>query len=292
MRVIDTLIAIYELWRDSIKAWIEHGDAQIGASLAFYTIISIAPLLIVVVMIVGSVFGEQAAQSQIIFQVEELVGVEGARYAQEMLSTAARPSSGWLPSLIGLGAILFAASTIFSELRRALDKIWHTPPHSRGGVSSFFISRGLALAALMSVGFLLIVSLVASAAIAAGLRYFAEIITLPTGLLLTVNSVVSLLVMASLFMLLYRILPSAKIRWRYAFVGGLVTAILFNLGKYVIGLYLGNQTLGSVYGAAGSLVVVLIWVYYSAQIVLLGAEFTWQYHIRYGEEELLDDDED
>lgn len=290
--LLNTLKTLFEMSRDSVLKWLEHGGAQIGASLAFYTIISIAPFLMMVIWIVGMIYGDDAAHGHIVGQIEGMVGAQSAQAIEQILVNASAPGQGMLAKTIGMGAVLFGATTIFSQLRTTLDRIWHAPEARHSSITMFFIARGLAFSALLGVGVLMIVSLVVNAALAATFEYTSDVLPGSELLFRGMEMLISFLMLSSLFGLLYRILPSTKIRWRYAALGGLVTALLFSLGKFAIGLYLSHMAPGSVYGAAGSLVVILIWVYYSAQIILLGAEFTGVFHKRFGDATLLDPDQE
>lgn len=279
------LLLTWELTAESLKEWKDDGGAQLGAALAFYTIISLAPLLIVVIMVAGVVFGEDAAQGEIMTQISGLIGKEGATLVEGMLVRASEPAEGILPQTLGLGALIFGATQIFYQLRESLNRIWGTRKEPYHTVVAIMRARALAFTIVLGVGFLLLVSLVVSAALAALYDYTAGWFPGAEVILQIVNMLVPFAVLTALFALLFRVLPNAAIRWRYALIGGAVTALLFSIGKFAIGWYLGQSAIGSVYGAAGSLVVLLIWVYYSAQIMLLGAEFTKVYHRRVGEPE-------
>ncbi len=272
----------WELTTESLSEWRKDGGAQLGAALAFYTIISLAPLLIVVIMIAGVVFGEDAAQGEIMAQIIDLIGYEGAVLVEEMLVKASQPQEGILPQALGLAALIFGATQVFYQLRESLNRIWDTRSDPYHTVISILRARALAFTTVLGVGFLLLVSLVVSAALAALHSYTAGLFFGAEILVQALNIVIPFMVISVLFALLFRVLPNAKVRWRYALIGGSVTALLFSIGKFAIGWYLGQRAIGSVYGAAGSLVVLLIWIYYSAQIMLLGAEFTKVYHRRVG----------
>lgn len=272
---------IWELSRDSFAAWQEDGGAQLGAALAFYTIISLAPVLIVVIMVAGLVFGEEAAQGEILTQISGLIGQDGASLVEQMLVKASQPSEGILASTLGGAALIFGATNVFYQLRQALNRIWGTHRESKGTVFDLVGTRLIAFSTLLGAGFLLLVSLVVSAALS-GLESALERWFIGADILLQlINFLVSFGVISLLFALLFRVLPNAPVRWRFALLGGAITALLFSLGKFLIGWYLGQSAVGSVYGAAGSVVVLLVWIYYSAQIMLLGAEFTKVYHRRF-----------
>jgi membrane protein len=247
----------------------------LGAALAFYTILSLAPLVIVVIPIAALIFGHSAAQSQLLGQVESVFGRQASHAVKGMIEQAEKPASGTFASIIGLTALLFGASGVFGELQSALNKMWGVKPESEAGVfwesiKQRFFSFGMILA----VGFLLLVSLVVSAALAVIGRFFAEFLPMPALVLSAIDVVISLAGTAVLFALIFRYVPEVKIAWKNVWIGAAVTALLFTIGKFLIGLYLGKAAVGSAYGAAGSLVVVIVWVYYSAMIFLFGAEFT------------------
>lgn len=249
-----------------------------AAALAYYTVFSLAPVLVIAIAIVGVVFGEEAARGEIGRQMQGLLGVQGAEFVQSMIQNANRPGSGGLlATIVSTGILLFGASGVFGQLQTALNTIWEVKPKPGRAVKSFFQSRFLSFAMVLVIGFLLLVSLVLSAVLSGISAYFR--VAFPELLILgqLLNFALSFTVVTTLFAAIYKFLPDVNIPWKNLWVGAGVTALLFNVGKFAIGLYLGNSTVGSTYGAAGSLVVVLIWVFYSAQILLYGAEFTQVY---------------
>ena len=265
---------IWPMLCQTFSAWNEHEATRLGAALAFYTILSLAPLAILVVGIGALLFGYSTAQSQLLSQVESMIGHQGSEAVKGMIEHAQKPASGTFASIIGVITLLFGASGVFGELRSALNKMWDVKPESEGGVwrtiKQHFFSFGMVLA----VGFLLLVSLVISAALAALGKFFDGFLPLPEFALSAINFVVSLVGIAVLFALIFRYVPETKIAWKDVWIGATVTALLFTIGEFLVGLYLGKAAVGSAYGAAGSLVVVIVWVYYSAMIFLFGAEFT------------------
>jgi membrane protein len=276
----------WQLLRASAQAWNDDYAASMGAALAYYTTFSLAPLLIIVIAVAGLVFGREAARGEIAVQLSGLVGVDGARTVQELLKSASRPSHSLLASLIGLITLLLGATSVFVELQSDLDRIWRAPvlPQSSGisGVVSLLRSRVLSFGMVVSMGFLLLVSLVVSAALSALNRWGESIFPASLILLQALNLAVGFGVTTLLFAMAYQILPRMRIAWSDVWIGAAVTALLFTAGKYLIGLYLGRAGVSSGFGAAGSLVIILAWVYYSAQIFLLGAEFTWVFAHTYG----------
>jgi membrane protein len=254
----------------------------LGAALAYYTILSMAPLIVVVIAVIGLAFGEQAARGQILNQIEGMVGHEGAQAIQTVVANANQPKSGIVATLLGLITLFLGASGVFVELRDSLNKIWEVPPRPGAGIWATVRERFLSFGMVLAIGFLLLVSLVLSAAIAAASTFLNGLMPIPGWVLHAVNSALSLVVFTGMFAMIYRFLPDTTITWRDTFLGAAFTAILFTVGKLAIGLYLGNAGISSTYGAAGSLVVVLVWVYYSAQVFFFGAEFTHVYAIREG----------
>jgi len=268
----------FKLVKDTAAEWSEDNVPLLAAALAYYTVFSLAPLLLIAIAIAGFFFGEEAARGEIIGQIQGLVGVEGAQAIQAMIQNANRPGSGGTTAtIIGVVVLLFGASGVFGQLQVALNTIWEVKPKPGNGIKSFIQSRFLSFAMVLVIGFLLLVSLVLSAVLAGVSHYFGSLV--PGFLIVgqTVNFVISFGVVTVLIAGIYKFLPDVDIPWKNLWVGAGVTALLFNLGKFLLGLYLGSSSVSSAYGAAGSLVVVLIWVFYSAQILLFGAEFTQVY---------------
>jgi membrane protein len=259
---------------------------RLGASLAFYTVLSLAPLLVVVIAVAGLVFGREAAIGQVVWQIQDLVGDEGAQVVSVLLTSAHKPRSGSIAAILGLLTLFFGASAVVAELRDALNTIWNVPAKEEcsplRSVLSVLRDRTLAFAMVMGIGFLLLVSLAINAALAALGGSFKFYLPTSEWLLQTVNFCVSFVVIGFLFAMIYKVLPDIYISWGDVILGAAITSLLFNIGKLLIGLYLGKAGFSSTYGAAGSLVILLIWVYYSAQIFFIGAEFTHAYAEQYG----------
>jgi membrane protein len=253
-----------------------------GAALAYYTTFSIAPLLLIVIAIVGLVFGQDAARGEIVAQLRAMMGEEGAQAVQGLLKSAAEPASGIIATGVGIITLLLGATSVFGELQNSLDRIWKCPAPKASGLLKMARSRVLSFGLVLGLGFILLVSLVLSAGLAALARWWGGMFASWGWLLQLLNFVVSFVAVTGLFAMIYKMMPRARITWRDVWVGAAVTAVLFSAGKFLIGWYLGSSAVASGFGAAGSLVVLLVWVYYSAQIFLLGAELTWVFAHRYG----------
>jgi membrane protein len=274
----DILDTVKEAFRD----WNEDNAPRLGAALSYYTVFSIAPLLLISIAVAGLVFGPEAAQGRIVEQIQGLIGRDAAEAVQAMIENARKPGQGIMATVFGTAMLLFGAGGAFNELRAALDVIWEIPPRKGGGIKALLRERLASFAMVLVVGFLLLVSLVLSAAIS-----LLEVKgTFPgSGVVLqVVNTLVSLAVITVLFALMFKYLPDAHppVAWKDIWMGAFITAVLFTLGKFAIGLYLGRSSVASAYGAAGSLVLLLVWVYYSAQILFFGAELTQVYARRHG----------
>jgi membrane protein len=259
----------------------EAGDDKIprlAAALAFYTLLSLSPILVLGIAVAGLVFGEEAARGQIADQLRQLFGAEAGDAIEAMIAHAKQPSSGILGGIIGVVVLLFGASGVFGELQESLNTIWEVAPPPGRGIWGMVKDRFFSFTMVIGVAFLLLVSLIVSAGLAA-LGEWVSSFAGAEWLWQIVNFVVSLGMIALLFGLVYKVIPDVKIRWRDVWVGAVVTAALFTLGKFLIGLYVGKAGVASPYGAAGSLVVIVVWVYYSAHILFIGAEFT-QVHTR------------
>ena len=258
------------------RAWYTHDAPRMGAALAYYTTFSMAPILIIAIAVAGEFFGEQAARNQVAHQLTNLLGLAGATVAEQMLSSVYRGGSSVAATLLGIFTLLLGATSVFAELQSALNLIWEAPPHPERPLFALIRARMLSFAMVLVVGFLLLVSLIISTALA-GFQDRLDALKSTAWVAQVINVGVSLVVTTGLFGLIYKILPDVKIAWHEVWVGSFVTAALFTLGKLLIGFYLGNSALASTYGAAGSFVVMLVWIYYSAQLILFGAEFTRVY---------------
>jgi len=272
-----------QLFRKAFDAFNEDYASSMGAALAYYTTFSLAPVLIVVIGVAGFVFGQEAARGEIVDQLRGLIGGESATAVQDLLKSASQPGKSLLASIIGIATLLIGATSVFAELQSSLDRIWRAPAlKAPTGVWGLLRSRLLTFGMVVAIGFLLLVSLALSAAVSAVDRWGGTLFPKWHTVLAVLNISLGFGLTALLFAMAYRILPRVRIAWRDVGIGAVVTAALFEGGKYLIGLYLGRAGIGSSFGAAGSLIVVLAWVYYSAQIFLLGAEFTWVYAHSHG----------
>lgn len=275
MSAFSKLQYYWNLAKDSVVAWMDDYAPSMGAALAFYTVFSIGPLLIIVIAVAGLVFGQAAAQGEVVTQLRQLLGEEGAVAVQGMLKSVSDPSQGIIAALVSLAILLLGATTVLAELQSALDRIWKAPALKEpGSVWSLLSVRIWALGMVLGFGFLLLVSLLASAALAALGKWWAGWFGDWQLMLQVINFFVSFGLITTAFAMIYKLLPRVSIAWRDVWIGAAVTALLFTFGKFLIGMYLGRSSIASGFGAAGSLVILLLWVYYSAQIFLLGAEFT------------------
>jgi len=278
---IVTASSLWWVLKHALIAWWNDNVPRLGASLAYYTLFALAPILVVAISVAGLVFGADAVRGEVVGQIQGLVGRQGAEAVQGMIQGAARPSASRVATVIGLVTAFLGATGAFIELQTALNAIWRVQPRPGVSVLAFLKQRLISFGLVVGVGFLLLVSLVVNAALSAFNRYLGRIFPTLTAFWEASNVLVSLGVVTLLFAMVYQVLPDVRLRWRDVWVGALVTAGFFSVGKQVIGLYLGTSTLASSYGAAGSVVVLLVWVYYSAQVVLLGAEFTRYYVERF-----------
>jgi membrane protein len=269
---------LYAIARQAVAAWADDYAPSMGAALAYYTLFSIAPLLLIVVSVAGLVFGEDAARGQVVAELRGLMGEAGASAIQSLLQSVNKPAQGVIGTAVGVATLLVGAISVFGELQNSLDRIWRAPARARAsGIWSLVRSRLLSFGMVLGLGFLLIVSLVASAAVAAIGRFSIGGFGLWTVAVEALNFALSFAIVTVMFAMIYKIMPRVRIAWRDVWVGAAATALLFAIGKFLIGLYIGRSSFASGFGAASSLVVVLLWMYYSAQIFLLGAEFTWVY---------------
>jgi membrane protein len=271
----------WAMLKTTVLSFIEDDALSRGAAIAFYTVTSIAPVLLIIVAIAGLAFGRDAAQNAISAQLSGLMGQQTADVLQSAVASAAGKSSGLLATLIGVGTLIVTASGVFGEMQASLNVIWKTKSQATT-VSRLIQARAVSLGLVAALGFLLIVSLAVSAGLTAFGDYLNAIVPIGKLILPILNFTVSLILLAVLFAAIYKVLPDRELQWRDVIVGAVVTAVLFTIGKSLIGWYLGSSAVASSYGAAGGLIVLLLWVYYSVQVFLLGAEFTKVFANRHG----------
>lgn len=274
------------LLKETLREWREDGAPRLAAALAYYTTFSLAPILVLMIAIAGLAGGREAAQTQTMAQVEDLLGAEGREFVEGMIESASQPETGLTATLLGAVTLLFGALGVFGELQNSLNTIWEVKPKPAknwmDGVKRFVLKRLLSFTMVLGIGFLLLASLVVSAAVSALGEYIGNRWSMADLWLGVINFIVSFLVITLLFAMIFKFLPEIKIAWKDVWLGAAVTSALFSLGKFLIGLYLGRSEVGNTFGAAGSLAILLVWVYYSAQILFFGAEFTQVYANRYG----------
>jgi membrane protein len=279
---------VWSLLGETFSEWNADRAPRLGAALAFYTVFALAPGLLLITALAGLLLGQDAAQAQIIGQIQELVGFSGARAVQAAIESA-RDAGGTLAATsFGVVTLLFALWGVFGELQDALNTIWGVTTKPGRGVMGAIRTRFWSVTMVVGIGFFLLVSLAASAWLAALGKFFARGLSLPASVMETGNALLSFAIITCLFAMIYKLLPDVKVAWRHVWIRAAVSTLLFTIGKSLIGLYLGGSAVASVYGAAGSLIVILLWVYYSAQIVFLGAEFTKVYSRRFGPVVVLD----
>jgi len=271
----DRLRNAWAITRDALRLWLDSDAFSHAGSLAFYTLFSLAPVVIIAVSIIGVVLGEQAAQGQIVGQLQELMGVEAAAAVEQAVARSRIQESGLLPTLLGAGALVLGATTVFAQMQHSLNGIWGVAARpNRSGLFALLKSRVLSLTVVLAIGFVLLVSLLLGVVLRAVLHFTQSIVPAVAALLSTAELLLSWLAMSMLFAAIFKVLPDVVLRWRDVLVGALVTALLFSVGKYAIALYLTHTATASTYGAAGSVVLILLWVYYSSLILLFGAAFT------------------
>ena len=284
------LRGIWDVLKETGTAWDEDNVNRLAASLAYYTLLSIAPMIILAVATTGLVFGEEAARQHIAGELASVVGTGAGEAVQSIAQNAKTPGTGVLSVTVGIVVLLFGASGVFGELQSALNTVWSVAPKPGRGVWGVIKDRFFSFTLVVGVAFLLMVSLVLSAALAWVGSYFERVLPGGAAVWQVVNFLFSLAVITALFALMFKELPDAKIRWRDVWVGACVTAALFTLGKFLLGMYLGGAGVASAYGAAGSIVALVIWVFYSSQVLLIGAEFTEIYPRKFGADIKPDDD--
>ena len=265
---------IFRLLKATYNEWSKDKAPRMGAALAYYTMFSLAPLLVISIAIAGFVFGKDAVEGRIMGEIQGLVGSESARAVQTMIQSAHKPAHGVVATILGIAILLLGASGVFTEMQDALNTIWKVDTTSKTGVWNLIRSRFLSFGMVLGIGFLLLVSLLLSAALTAVATYASGFLPVPPAALHAVDFIFSLVFIAALMALLFKFLPDARIAWSDVWIGAAITSLLFTAGKFLIGFYIAKSVTMSAYGAAGSVVIILAWIYYSAQLLYFGAEFT------------------
>lgn len=284
------LRTIWQLLKQTFDEWNEDKASRLAAALAYYTIFSIAPLLVIVIAIAGLVFGEEAARGEIVAQIQGLVGRSGAEVIETAIQNANQPATGSIASIISIGALLFGAIGVFAQLQDALNTIWEVQPKPGRPVKGFVRRNVLSFTMVLGIGFLLLVSLIISATLSAISSYFSHLVPGFDVLWQVVNFLISFGITSFLFAMIFKFLPNVQITWGDVWIGAIITSLLFSIGRFLLGWYLGKGSFGSTYGAAGSLIIILAWVYYAAQILFFGAEFTQVYARSFGSQIMPDED--
>ncbi|HEX8617069.1 MAG TPA: YihY/virulence factor BrkB family protein [Thermoanaerobaculia bacterium] len=281
-RVVITAKNIWILTKAAASSWVDDYAQSMGAALAYYTMLSIAPFLLIVISLAGMIFGVEAARGEIAAQLQGLMGREGAEAVQNLLESASKPAESMAAALFGLVLLLIAATSVFAELQDSLDRIWRAPQRKRKPIWLLLRARLLSFGTIAGISFLLMVSLVVSAGLAAMGKVWGSRFADWQSMVAAVNGIVTYLLTTTVFAMIYKVMPRVRVAWTDVLIGASVTSLLFTIGKTLIGIYIGRSGVTSGFGAAGSLVMAMIWVYYSAQIFLLGAEFTWAYALTFG----------
>lgn len=284
--MLDVIKRLPNLFKLSFEGWKEDKASRLAAALAYYTIFSLAPMLVIAIAVAGLIWQREVVQAQVMGQIQGLIGAQGEEFVSSLLDSAANPAEGILATILGIITLLFGALGLFNELHNALNTVWEVQEEKIEGfwnsIKDLIVDRFLSFTMVLGIGFMLLVSLVISAGISATEEMVASVLPFHELILQTLNLIISIGIITVFFALIFKILPDAEVDWSDVWMGAFVTAILFSLGKLLIGLYLGSSAIGSTFGAAGSLVLLLVWVYYSAQILLFGAEFTQVYANQYG----------
>jgi membrane protein len=270
-------LTFFKIFRDTVSEWMDDKAFRLSAALAYYSIFSLAPLLVIAVSIGGTIFGEEAVRGQLQDQISGLVGSQGAQTIQSMVKSASNPKDSFFAGLIGWSILLIGAGGVFGQLKDALNTIWEVKPKPGRAVWRVIKERFLSFTMVLGTGFLLLVSLVITTSLAAFTKRVELAFPMSTLFWMGLNFLVSFSVVTLLFAMIFKILPDVKIRWSDVWIGPATTALLFDIGKFLLGFYLGRESMASSYGAAGAVVIILLWVYYASLILLFGAEFTQVY---------------
>jgi len=266
-----------------VVQWVNNEPFELAAALSYYTLFSLTPLLVIAIGIAGIAFGHETAQQQILETIQDLIGPEGTEAVQLMIqNVSSRPETGRISTLLGFVVLFFGAGGVVAELQSALDKIWEVTPKPSSAIWGFLRQRLFSFAMVLAIGFLLLISLIASAILTSLTELLGQFVGATAVIIYVLDIVVSFFFVTLLFAMIYKFVPDARIQWRDVAIGSALTAFLFTIGKFCIGLYLGTSGITSVYGAAGSLITILLWVYYSSLIFFFGAQFTRTYASEYG----------
>jgi membrane protein len=281
------IVAIGRLLNEAARGWNEHRALRLGASLAFYTTLALAPLTIIAIAIAGYFFGAEAARGGIVDQIEHLVGREGAITIEKLIQKASAPHQDRTATVISIGLFLFSATGVFAELKDSLDTIWEVKRKPGLGLWTLLRTQLLSFAVVVGTGFLLLVSLLLTTALTAFTQWLSQWLPVSVATAYLLDLLVSFVVITFLFALIFKLLPDVNVPWKDVWIGAVLTTVLFMIGKFLIGLYIGSANVGSMYGAAGSLVVLLVWTYYSALILFFGAELIRAYAKFYDPEPIV-----
>ncbi len=290
MRQTHSLKEFLAMGKAAAASWSDDYAPSMGAALAYYTVFSIAPLTLIVISIAGLVFGHEAAQGALFAQLNQLMGKEAATAIQGLLTSVSKPNEGAIGTLVGVVVLIIGATTVFGELQDAMDRIWRAPARKETGLWGLLRTRFLSFGMILCIAFLLMVSLIAGTAVSALGKYWSPVFGDWEALAHAVTFVFGFVLTTVVFAMIYKLMPRVSVRWQDVWVGAAVTSLLFSIGRFLISLYIGKSGVASGFGAAGSLIVVFVWVYYSAQIFLMGAEFTWVYARTFGSMKHLSED--
>jgi membrane protein len=270
------------LVKESFREWSRDNVSRLAAALAYYTVFSLAPILVIAVSIAGWLLGQENVRMEVLGQIGEAIGPQARELVAEMIDQAMRPEGGIIAGIIGLVALLVSATGVFAELQNSLNNIWGVMIRPGRGILATIKDRLLAFGMVLAIGFLLLVSFIIDALISILGAHFVELLPFPATIIRVLSLLISLAVVTALFALIYKYIPDVEINWRDVWIGAIITAILFTIGRFALSIYLARAGVASAYGAAGALVLILLWVYYSAQVLFLGAEFTQVYANNYG----------
>ena len=278
-----TLSQWWQLCKQAVESWSNDYAPSMGAALSYYSVFSMAPLLLIVISVAGLVFGEEAARGELFGQLAGLMGADAAKTMETLLISVNKPAQGIVSTLIGVGVLLIGATTVFGELQNSLDRIWRAPTRATSsGLWSLLHTRLLSFGMVLGIAFLLMISLVLGAVVSALGKWWGDAFIGWEIVAQLINIVLGFALTTGVFAMIYKIMPRVQVRWYDVWIGSAITALLFTVGRFLIGLYIGKSGVASSFGAAGSLIVIFVWVYYSAQVFLMGAELTWHYAKTYG----------